>query len=250
MELSANSELVKTLKSGKRLVTDKSLKEKYGQGKSVNVRETKKDLTILARYRDSKKNFVRPPLSHEVFADEERTPEPDWDELVQDVTSLPVGAANAGNYERAIKAFLTAVFYPAVVTPKMQTRIHEDRKRIDLTYTNIAKSGFFDWLVMHNTAPIVFVECKNYSDDPANPEIDQLSGRFSQNRGRFGILVCRNIANRQRLDTRCKDTANDGRGFMITLDDSDLKTLATERKADVDSIEFSLLRQKFNFLIM
>jgi hypothetical protein len=34
------------------------------------------------------------------------------------------------------------------------------------------------------------------------------------------------------------------------LDDSDLKTLATERKADVDSIEFSLLRQKFNFLIM
>ena len=37
------------------------------------------------------------------------------------------------------------------------------------------------------------VECKNYSRDLKNPELEQLSGRFSPRRGQVGIAACRTI---------------------------------------------------------
>jgi hypothetical protein len=63
------------------------------------------------------------------------------------------------------------------------------------------------------------VECKNYSADPKNPELDQLSGRFGVNRGKLGILVFRTAKNYELMVTRCKDAAADGRGFILPLSD-------------------------------
>src|SRR5680860_424485 len=42
----------------------------------------------------------------------------------------------------------------------------------------MAAQGFFRWLVDHHTAARVIVERKNYSREVANPELDQLTGRF------------------------------------------------------------------------
>jgi len=61
-------------------------------------------------------------------------------------------------------------------------------------------------------------ECKNYSSDPANPALDQLAGRFSTKRGKFGLLICRKFDNKNLFIQRCKDTAQDGRGFIVPLD--------------------------------
>ena len=66
------------------------------------------------------------------------------------------------------------------------------------------------------------VECKNYSTDPENPELDQLSGRFSPNRGMAGFLLCRDINNINLFIDRCKDTYKDRRGLIIPFDDSDV----------------------------
>lgn len=54
----------------------------------------------------------------------------------------------------------------------------------------------------------VFVdfECKNYSRDVANPEIDQVGGRFSANRGQIGIIACRAVDDMPKLLERCSDT--------------------------------------------
>lgn len=94
------------------------------------------------------------------------------------------------------------------------------------------------------------MECKNYSSDPANPELDQLAGRFSVNRGKLGLLVCRKLKNKKLFIQRCKDTAQDGRGFIIPLDDSDLKILLNYRgKKDIRSI-YSLLEDRFQDLVM
>ena len=82
------------------------------------------------------------------------------------------------------------------------------------------------------------VECKNYTNDPGNPELDQLAGRFSRDRGWIGILVARSFKNRQLFIARCKDTASAGRGFIIPLVDKDiekmLNLISEGRRAEVD----------------
>jgi hypothetical protein len=93
---------------------------------------------------------------------------------------------------------------------------------------------------------MIFVECKNYAEDPANPELDQLAGRFSPKRGQVGILVCRKIGNKKRMAERCRDTANDNRGYVIALDDDDLKKIIDEF---LRSGDLTLLRQRFDSLI-
>jgi hypothetical protein len=246
---SPNSELVKLLKNGERRVTNKSLKEKYGRGKRVNLSETRKDPSLLSRYRRAKERAPTPPLSHETLAFAEGSAQPDWDALLSNVTSLPTGRDSSDAYERAVEALLSAIFYPCLSNPEFQRRIHSGRKRIDITYTNIAEAGFFRWLTINYRAPYIFVECKNYEEDPGNPELDQLSGRFSPDRGQVGILVCRTIAVIERMAQRCHDTSRDQRGFILFLDDADLAALVRMRSADRDQLIFPLLRERFNGLI-
>lgn len=250
-ELSANTNLVKTLRGGTRRVTRKSLEEKYGRGKAVNRSVTMSDPSILTNYRLAKRSAVRPPLTHEELAADEAGEAPEWAALVNDMRSISSGTKHANEYERACEALITALFYPALSNPMPQQKIHEGRKRIDITYDNIATHGFFAWVAQHYCAPCIFVECKNYSDDPANPELDQLSGRFSPNRGQVGFLVCRSFSDKALFAKRCKDTAADARGFIVHLDDDDLQILARDRAASApaDQLRFELIRSRFGALI-
>src|SRR3712207_8001910 len=45
----------------------------------------------------------------------------------------------------------------------------------------------------------------------SNPELDQIAGRFSPSRGKFGIITSRNLNNKPLFLERCKDTARDDR---------------------------------------
>ncbi|KQN14348.1 hypothetical protein ASE89_11630 [Sphingomonas sp. Leaf30] len=68
----------------------------------------------------------------------------------------------------------------------------------------------------------VMIECKNYSHDIANPELDQLIGRFDPRRGRFGMLFCREVTNKGRLADRCADAYRSAQGAIIVLTDEDV----------------------------
>jgi len=59
--------------------------------------------------------------------------------------------------------------YPSLCNPTKQHKIHGGRKRIDITYSNEAKNGFFAWLSQHYPSSLIFIECKNYTKDIANP---------------------------------------------------------------------------------
>ena len=142
VELSANSELVRLLKSGKRRVTKKDVIEKYGQGKKMIVRETLRNPQILEQYR-RKKRKTKPPLAHHELADAEGTDPPYWDSLLSNVLAIKPGTAGAKDYENAIEQVLTALFYPALTSPVSQRRLHEGRKIVDITYSNVAEKGFF-----------------------------------------------------------------------------------------------------------
>ena len=157
-----------------------TLIKKYGTGKQTIVRETRKHPDALAKYRTVKRDEKHLPLTHEDIASIERIGKPDWDRLLRDVTRIPVGKTNSSKYETAIESLLTALFYPNLTNPRVQHEIHDGRKRIDITYTNMAVNGFFKWVATHYPALHVFVECKNYGKEVGNPELDQLAGRFPQ----------------------------------------------------------------------
>ena len=224
--------------------------ETYGTGKLATVSITKSHPGILEHYRAVKRTQSGPPLEHESLAEIEggTNSPPDWPALLANVVSLAPGTENATQYEDAVEALLSTVFYPELAVPEKQVSIHEGRKRIDLTYDNVSRRGFFSWVSQHYHAPKIFVECKNYSGKIANPELDQIAGRFSDRRGRVGLIVCRQFDDKNRFLQRCRDTADDGNGFIIALDDDDLRLLVEGRRQSGTS--FPLLRDRFDQLIL
>ncbi len=203
-ELSHNGPLVKRRRSGIRYVTKVSLRERDEDRptKHINVDVTETDGTILDRYRREKSKPTE-PLSHDDLADLTNSPKVDWEKLLGDVVAIPPGKEHADDYHRAIQALLTPLFYPALDMPHREAPIHDGRKRIDITYVNMATRGFFWWLLNSHGTPAseIVVECKNYGREIKNPEFDQLAGRFSPRRGRFGLLCYRASATRATLSS-------------------------------------------------
>jgi hypothetical protein len=249
-EIDAGSSLVQVLKNGKPRVTRKDLIAKFGRGKAVNALITQANPKLLTSYRRTKRRHIAPAIPHTTLAELTGTEPPDLDGLLAAVLAVKPGKAGATDYHRAVEALLTPLFYPALTTPEREVKINAARKRIDITYVNAAASGFFDWLDRRYDAAHVIIECKNYGGDPANPELDQLAGRFSPNRGRFGILVCRTIADKALFTARCRDTADAQQGYIVALDDEDLRTLIEARKAGDPKDAFLFLRRRFNALVM
>jgi hypothetical protein len=249
-EIDAGSSLVHVLKNGKTRVTKKDLVAKFGRGKAVNELITQSHPQLLASYRKDKRRHIAPAIPHSELAALTGTPPPDLDALLAALVAVKPGRNGATDYHRAAEALLTPLFYPALTGPQREVKINAGRKRIDITFDNTAPAGFFDWLGRHYDAAHIIVECKNYEGDPANPELDQLAGRFSPNRGRVGILVCRTIKDKELFTARCRDSANDGHGYIIALDDDDLRALVEARRKGDPKDSFPFLRRRFNALVM
>jgi hypothetical protein len=249
-ELEANGALVQILKRGKRRVTKSSLIAKHGSNKTAIVTQSLLHPKALAEYKKAQDEKPSTPLSNELIVKLEKAAETNWDALLRTVLDTPVGLAGAPAYEKSIEALLSALLYPQLCHPTFQHEIHDGRKRIDITYTNMGHAGFFQWLSRHYSSSHIFVECKNYGRELANPELDQLSGRFSPSRGQVGFLVARSFQNKALFLSRCRDTSRDGRGFILTLDDGDLTELVRSRKEDPLFEQYSLLKAIFDPLIM
>lgn len=161
------------------------------------------------------------------------------------------GKADATKYQRAVEKLLTALLYPALDNPKLEQKQHDGRKRIDIDYENQATRGFFHWMHAVNGvhASYIPVECKNYVEDPTNPEIDQLLGRLTSQRGWVGILCYRNSNDKQLVLQRCKDAALAGQGYVLPIDDGDLRELVRERKSLLDGQDFRFLHEMFRRLV-
>lgn len=156
------------------------------------------------------------------------------DSLISRLKNIPPGKDFANKYHIFIKSVLEIIFYPNLNNPSMEERIHDGRKRIDIVMHNNSNTGFFHRLHVKNNifCPYIYIECKNYGKDVSNPEIDQLSGRFSTFRGRFGILMCRSLQNEELFLKRCVDTYKDNRGLVIPLIDDDIIKLLESYKND------------------
>ena len=142
---------------------------------------------------------------------------------------------------------LTFLFFPDLITPIKEREIDQGRKRIDIAYKNAAREGFFDMALRSPQlrAIEVPVECKNYQQEVANPELDQLTGRFSHVRGFRGLLCCRTFDDKDRFIERCKDAAVHRGHYVLVFDDADLtlmlENVSRGRRQDNDGF----LRRRF-----
>ncbi|MGW4849435.1 hypothetical protein [Nocardia brasiliensis] len=254
------SPLVRVLKDKRRGVTKGDVEKKYrrihsndgelGVTKRIALDATSRNPDLIAQYKAEKTKHPPAAISHETLADATDTEAPDFDMLLSAVVSLDPGARDADAYEKAIEQLLSALFYPSLVNPTRQREIHEGRKRIDINFTNMGRTDFFYWLANHYPAANVVVECKNYSRPLANPEFDQLSGRFSPSRGKYGILVYRSFSDKRAIMNSMRDTARDDRGFITPLDDDDLEALVEEHKVlGRATLIDGLLHKRFHELV-
>lgn len=253
LHLRAGDSLVRVLKSGERRKPFKeTLRPIYPLSKEYLYQFSKENPSVLDGYRQSKTNRPR-DLQNDLIDDLNEMPEHfDFEELKQALSNIPSGLKEASSFHRCIKGVLTAIFYPLLINPVLEQEIHKGRKRIDIAFTNAASAGFFYRLSHNKQVPCayVFAECKNISSDPANPELDQLSGRFSLNRGHFGFLVCRKYKDKELFYERCKDTANDARGFIVPLDDKDILKLIDFRANNDNEAIDKFLEESYAKLVM
>lgn len=166
--------------------------------------------------------------------------------------SIKPGRADASKYHHKIFAALNHIFDGWLKNGVIEREVDEGRKRVDILFENRATSGFFERLETQHKifCPLIFVECKNYSHDPENPEFDQLLGRFHDKRGRFGIMVCRKITDAKLKRSRCGDIIGGGTGCLIVLDDKDVIGLVQARDAnDLDRID-DLLSQRLTEVLL
>lgn len=141
-----NSDLVHLLKNGNSRVTKKDVAARYCKGKGIKriiVEKTLQTPQLLEKYRNDKRREFMPPLSHEDLAELLGTEMPDWDGLLRKLRAVETGKEQAHDYHMAAKDLLSALLYPHLDHPRVEAEINEGTKRIDIVFSNIARSGFF-----------------------------------------------------------------------------------------------------------
>lgn len=235
--LDMGSALVHTFKNGNQTVFIKTLEHFYPLTKEYLFQFSRDHPDVLAEYRQSLKELEQKGVSTAVDPDEEIALA---GALQRALRAIPPGGQHATQYHRFMIGALEFLLFPNLVCPRKEVEIHDGRKRIDIVMENAAPTGIFHRLhsVRHLPCAFIAIECKNYSTEIANPELDQISGRFNPNRGKAGIICCRSFEDRGRFIARCRDTLRDDRGLIIPFDDTTvielLQLVEQQRRGVVD----------------
>jgi hypothetical protein len=245
--LNQRTALVETLK-GRPRVTKKKLKEHYPLTKDFLAAFSSDHPDVLARYKKLMGISRKPTNSDLQSGFDERA---FAKALRHELAAIPPGDQAASRFHSFMVGALEFIFYPHLIYPQKEVEINQGRKRIDIMYTNDSESGFFYRRKgdAKTTADQILVECKNYSSDMKNPELDQMAGRFAKIRGRLGFLIGRTFDDRQKFTQRCRDTAHADQGFIIALVDEDIDRLLDfiEKSARPNIDEY--LEQQYRKLI-
>jgi hypothetical protein len=202
----------------RRVVYKKDLAEHYPRTKQFLYEFSRDHPEVLRGYRQRLQELERQDTISEVDTENEFVIS---QALATVLRETPRGPDHASEYHSLMIGILEFIFYPKLLHPKKEQEIHQGRKRIDVVMENNANAGVFYQIPNLRRIPCAYVaiECKNYGREVGNPELDQLAGRFSVNRGKVGMLCCREFENRDLFVQRCRDTFRDDRGLIIPLED-------------------------------
>ena len=245
----AGDALSTVLKNGRIVVRIGDLKERFPLSADFLYKFSKEHPNILEKYKSELRvtaiNKSIPTLEpkRKVLTAKER---------IELLSSLRTGNDDANSFHKLSYDNLIQILGVRLSNPDSEVNINNGRKRIDIVFDNTDRQGFFRDLneLYHIRCPKIFIECKNYGGKIANAEVDQIAGRFSNRRGMFGIILCREVQDRKPLLERCRDIVHADRGFIIVLDDKDIATLLNFRANSNELAIDSFLKKRFDELIM
>lgn len=161
----------------------------------------------------------------------------------------PGGGKKALRYQKLIFYILKIIFENRLDKPTYEEPIADGIKRVDITFKNRRKKGFFEELDSgyHLTCPNIFIECKNYQDDLKDREFTQIQGRLNNVRGQFGILICREIKDIDNIKKR-QDDAIKKKEYVIVLEDTDIEKLVKYKLKNKEEEIDDFLEEKFKRL--
>lgn len=248
--LSINSALVQRRKPkrgtpGEKYVTKKSIVKKEAPfSKEYIATFTQSHPDIFKQFKEARGPRSRPLESRELTDDGIG---PVIERLIGELKSIKPGNEEATRFHRTIAAALELIFYPRLVSPEIEKEINEGRKRIDLLFDNAAETGFFFRLhtTYQTSCQFIKIECKNYARELANPELDQMIGRFDPNTGKFGLIVCRSLEDEALFLKRCNDSYRSQHGVIIPLTDADIIRVLGELKQGQEHPAERVLMEKY-----
>jgi len=160
---------------------------------------------------------------------------------------VPEGNEYAEEYHRVISHAIARIFRGCLRNMDMKQDIKDGVKIIDTLFTNSSKEGFFYNLKEEVKCNYPIIEVKNYTDDTKNPEVDQLNGRFNNNHGHFGILVCRRIKDENKMYERCATVLPEN--IILFLTDEDIFKLLELSKDNLNSEISDFMDKKLRTLL-
>ncbi len=152
--------------------------------------------------------------------------------LAEELELTKEGPTDAYRFQDIIGNTLRYIFKGQLTDMKIEARA--EGTRIDVKFRRKNRKGFFKDLeeVYKIPCPNIFIECKNYSDDPGNEEFDQLLSYLKPRTGMFGFLVVRHIEDKAKALAHCirrnRDSTNQKEVIMV-LEDRDIMKLIKAR---------------------
>lgn len=164
-----------------------------------------------------------------------------------ELTNISRGRSTAGKYHKHVFKILISIFDGILSNPVIEQEVNDRRGRIDICFDNTSTEGFFSDMKVNGKAKLVVpFECKNYANDLANPEFDQLSGRLDPERGSLGFLVCRQTFDRAKTMLQCRDRLRKGESIIVLTDGcvEEMYTFRHDGRPDlVDRFVFERFRE-------
>ncbi|MHA2247373.1 MAG: hypothetical protein ACXADY_20670 [Candidatus Hodarchaeales archaeon] len=231
------------------------------QKQNYNIFENIVNLSRLNEVFNEDTSNFRPIQGKDIIVDlndEIKSVSPNPDEFsltnlyLEKLASIRSGIGQrATQFHRLSAIILWFSLYTQIGDIRIERIIDEGLGKIDVTFQNKNKEGFFKDLkdLVDIRSPLISVECKNYTNDISNPEIDQLSRRLNRQRGMLGFLTCRAVEDKERLRLNLKLLAANEQKYIIVLEDRDLEFMVSERfKTGEEGIN-AFLRGKYEELI-
>ena len=163
-------------------------------------------------------------------------------DLIRQLDALEAGRSEWSTYQKLCGQILSFLLSPPLDSPIRELPNWTGVNRRDFVLPNYVEQGFWFFMQRHYQADYIVVDAKNYVGKVGKEAILQLANYLSSHgAGLFGMIMCRNGADRSADLTRREQWVLH-RKLIIILADDDIRQMTKLRTSDSDPSD--LLRQQ------